>query len=210
MKTMNPLNNQKGIALITTLMLLVLGFAVVVTLLKMVTNETKLSGLEQNYSISLDAAKGAADTFITMRQNGPLGKGLATLPSGSGSNILSSSYNNGACLQVKMDNATYPTSTTDWTNIGGWSGCPTIAQATATDSTNMQNFYDIKLNLFNKNVSYTQYVKVIDTQVIAPTGCTPQPCQCDHGCYIHTVNVLSVAPKGQSQVTFVYEWDPHQ
>ena len=44
-------------------MLLVLGFAVVVTLLKLVTSETKLSRLEQNYSTALDAAKGAADVF---------------------------------------------------------------------------------------------------------------------------------------------------
>ena len=66
----NPIQNQKGIALIATLMLLVLGFAVVAILFRLSTQETKLARLEQGYTTALDAAKGATDLFIFTVQNG--------------------------------------------------------------------------------------------------------------------------------------------
>ena len=65
-KMINPIQNQKGIALIATLMLLVLGFAVVAILFRLSTQETKLARLEQGYTTALDAAKAGADLFIYM------------------------------------------------------------------------------------------------------------------------------------------------
>ena len=65
----NPIRNQKGIALVVTLMLLVLGFAIVAILFRLATQETKLAGLEQGYTTALDAAKAGTDLFIDMIAN---------------------------------------------------------------------------------------------------------------------------------------------
>jgi hypothetical protein len=62
------IDNEKGIALLTTLMLMVLGFGVVATLLYMVTYGTKTTSIEQKYATALDAAKGGADLIINLIQ----------------------------------------------------------------------------------------------------------------------------------------------
>lgn len=189
MKMISTLKNEKGMALVTTLMLLVLGFAVVVTLLRLVTTETKLSRLEQSYATALDTAKGGADLYIFMVQNG-----IPSQPNPA----FGTSTNSGHCLHVKMS---YPAaswySQTEWTG----NGCPSLASGNATNpDPTVQP--DINLTLSNYNV----YVKVIDTwQTQANT--TPPPCQ--NGCNYYTVNVRSQAP-GSSEhadVTFVYRYD---
>jgi Tfp pilus assembly protein PilX len=98
------LRNEKGIALVTTLMLMVLGFALVATLMVLVTQGTKLSGIEQRYTAALEASKGGTEMIIDMIRNStfapPAAVGNATSPSG--------------CLQQKMTLAT-----------SGWTGsCP--------------------------------------------------------------------------------------
>ena len=77
----NPIRNQKGIALVATLMLLVLGFAVVATLFRLSTQETKLARLEQGYTTALDAAKAGTDLFIYMVQNQVF---IPPVPAGAG------------------------------------------------------------------------------------------------------------------------------
>ncbi len=123
-------------------MLLVLGFAVVGTLLRLTTAETKLARLEQSYSAALEAAKGGADIFIWMAQNQKTD--LATY-SGGGT-PFGVSLNPG-CLGTKMIN---PTSSTVWTA----GGC--TANASAPDPTLSP---DVTVTLSNYSVS----IKLIDT-----------------------------------------------
>ena len=115
MKMTHSIRNQKGIALVATLMMLVLGFAVVAILFRLTTQETKLARLEQGYTTALEAAKAGTDLFIYMLENGisrPPGSGTST-PFGVPSN-------NVACLPIKLANTT-----TNWSTAAGWAGvCP--------------------------------------------------------------------------------------
>lgn len=128
--------------MITTLMLMVMGFALVATLMVLVTQGTKLSGIEQRYTAALEAGKGGTEMIIDMIRNStyapPVGVGSATSPSG--------------CLQQKMTLAT-----------SAWTGtCLASSDTAPTDPTNRT---DIRFTLGN----YVVYVKIIDTQV-AGTG----------------------------------------
>ena len=185
------LKNEKGIALITTLLLLVLGFAVVVTLLRLVTAETKMSRMEQSYQTALDTAKGGADLFISMKQQ-YTGSGVFQQPLGS--NPVSP-----LCLQVKLNN---PTASWD-ANWPGGVGCPTVASGNATNADPTQHA-DITLSLSNYNVS----IKVIDTWFSSATNCGSN-CPCNNGCYYYTVSVRSVAPDSNenANIYFIYRYD---
>jgi Tfp pilus assembly protein PilX len=194
----NPIRNQKGIALVVTLMLLVLGFAVVATLLRLATQETKLSGLEQGYTTALDAAKAGTDLFIEQVEISQGGlTNVPNPPAGFGTNYL-----NGTCLTIKM---AQPTSS--WTGTSGWGGgCPNLAQATSpfpTDSTNTAGYYyDTTLPLG----SYTVYVKVIDNYPSAANGISNSPCQ--YGCNYYTV-VTRAQAQGSNEhadIQFVYRF----
>jgi hypothetical protein len=133
--------SEKGIALLTTLMLTVLGFGIVATLLYMVTYATKTTGLEQGYATALNAAKGGADFVINMMQNevyGPPGLAGAVGP-------------NSLCLEQKLTMAT-----TDSNPSLNWPSC--TSRATSSDP---KNDPDLTLTLVNHQV----YVKIIYTRV---------------------------------------------
>jgi hypothetical protein len=137
------INNEKGIALLTTLMLMVLGFGLVATLLSMVTYGTKTTGLEQEYATALDAAKGGADLVINMAQ-----RKLYTPPSLGGATGASAD-----CMEQKMTMQSLGDNVT-----GNWRSC--TAQATTYDP---KTSPDVTLTLSNHIV----YVKIIDTRITA-------------------------------------------
>jgi Tfp pilus assembly protein PilX len=183
----DSIQNQKGIALIATMMLLVLGFAVVAILFRLTTQETKLARLEQGYTAALDAAKGGADLFIYMAQNPG-----ATTP-------LGTSPDQGQCLQVKLGNATQ-----DWAVVPAWgaAGCPSQANATITDPT---QYPDITFTLSN----YTVNVKVLDNSTTYAMGIVGSPCF--NGCFYYTVaahaQTLGSSASEHADVLFVYRFD---
>lgn len=103
----DSIHNEKGIALLTTMMLMVLGFGVVATLLYMVTYGTKATSIEQKYATALDAAKGGADFLINMMQNELYG------PPGLGGVVVSSTSS--LCMQQKLTQATTESNpSTNW------------------------------------------------------------------------------------------------
>ena len=57
-------NNEKGIALVVTLILGVIALAFIGALLYFLTSGTKISGTEKRYYTALEAAKGGADLII--------------------------------------------------------------------------------------------------------------------------------------------------
>ena len=154
----NPIQNQKGIALIATLMLLVLGFAVVAILFRLSTQETKLARLEQGYTTALDAAKGATDLFIYIVQNGSALGSPPTPPFGA-------TFNQINCLKVKMS-----TATSGWTGAA-WAGCPQANNTTAPSaiSSDPTDSPDITIPLS----SYTINVKVVDNTMTGPPTLKP-------------------------------------
>ncbi len=191
---MNPIRNQKGIALVATLLLVVLGFGVVAILFRLATQETKLARLEQGYTAALDAAKSGADLFIYMVQNATPNP---PVPGGLGANTpFGTSYLAGKCLNVKMCN-----STSNWTTNAAWPGCPSQANATSTDPTVGT---DVTLTLTNGAIPYNVYVKVIDNYLTQGTGAAP----CQNGCYYYTVLTRAQTPgSGEyAEILFVYRY----
>jgi len=184
--------NQKGIALVATLMLLVLGFGVVAILFRLTTQETKLARLEQGYSTALDAAKAGADAFIYMVEN----TWQTTIP------LSCSTTPNVPCLQVKYTNVTSSCSASP--------ACANETNATSTDPTSSP---DLTLNLTNGSIPYTVYVKIIDNYVSGAQTGTQNPNRCASGCYYYTV-VSRAQPSAQpagateyAEVFFVYRFD---
>jgi hypothetical protein len=192
-KMINTIQNQKGIALIATTMLVVLGCAIVAIMLRLAARETKLANLEQGYTTALDASKAGADLFMYMVQNQAHNP---PVPSGSGTNTpFGTSLNQGRCFQIKMGN-----STSSWSGAAGWNtapACPSQANATSTDPTVTP---DITLTLSN----YTVNVKVIDNYASAATGVAP----CTNGCFYYTVVTRATSPDStdHSDVLFVYRY----
>ncbi|WP_029520373.1 hypothetical protein [Persephonella sp. IF05-L8] len=58
-------NNEKGIALLTTLILGLVALAFIGALLYFLTSGTRFSGTEKRYYTALEAAKGGADSIIS-------------------------------------------------------------------------------------------------------------------------------------------------
>ena len=197
-----PIQNQKGIALVTTLVLLVLGFAVVAILIRLTTLQSKLTSLEQGYTAALDVAKAGADDFIYNSQvclnNNSVGSSnpCASPPTGFGTLNGSGAT---SCLYMKLFNntASWATSAT-----AGWNTaqCGAQTQASASDNTNIQQYPDITVTLGN----YTAYVKIINTYLTAAPLQSTDPCY-PNGCYYYTV-VSQVAGNGSAQVQFIYRY----
>ncbi len=186
----NSIQNQKGIALITTLMLVVLGFGVVAIMLRLSTQETKLARLEQGYTTALDAAKGATDLFIFTVQNG---SALGTPPTPP----FGAAFNQSNCLKAKMT-----TATSGWTGAG----CPQTNNTTAPSaiSSNPADSPDITFTLSN---NYTVNVKIIDTTMTGPGSPPSDPCR--NGCYFYTVvaRAASLDLSEHADISFVYRYD---
>ena len=58
------LNNEKGIALVTALMLTLISLTIIMALLYMITAGTKLSGAQKRYKSSLEASQGGAEILL--------------------------------------------------------------------------------------------------------------------------------------------------
>ncbi|GLI35732.1 hypothetical protein [Desulforhabdus amnigena] len=140
----NTPKNERGIALITTLLLMVMGFAVVVILLHLVTQGTKISGIEQRYSTALEASKGGEYVIIdTILNDGTLNDDL--IASG---NILDDAFN-ADCLYQKLTKVTSASPKVNWPSCTDY--------ASTTDPTKDP---DVILNLSNYQVS----IKIVDTK----------------------------------------------
>ncbi|MGC8493602.1 MAG: hypothetical protein ACP5SH_17920 [Syntrophobacteraceae bacterium] len=199
MKTV--LGNQKGLALITTIMLLVLAFAVIAILLRLTTRQTQMAGLEQGYTTALDAAKAGTDMFITYAQNCATSYSNTSQPCGGLPAAFGTSTVN-ECLTVKLNNATFSkpgAQTLNWTQLPLWStyGCSgTLTQV--TDS-NPVDHPDMTLTLNN----YTINVKVIDTYIVGNTNPA-----CPNGCYYYTAVARSQVNGSPEHVDvqFIYRY----
>jgi Flp pilus assembly pilin Flp len=60
---MKYLKNEQGIALVTSLLLTLIALAMIMTMLYMITWQTKLSGANKRYKSALEASQGGAEIF---------------------------------------------------------------------------------------------------------------------------------------------------
>lgn len=142
--------NDRGIALVTVLVLSAIALIIMAGLIYIVTVGTQVSGIEKRYKTALEAAAGGADvTFqvIAARGNNPFDPTITTL--------LSFERFNLNCLLDKMRNATYKGATFNWSNCAGFSSKATSLVIDPTDSQS----YDLRFDLG----SYRVYAKIVDT-----------------------------------------------
>jgi len=178
------LKNERGIALLTTFMLMVLGLGIVATLLYSTTQGTKIAALEQDYARALDAAKGGADLLIAMIHDpwlqAPFG---AVRP-------------NPACWGNKLYYTTHESNV-----LGNWPDCISAADAVNPDPTVQP---DLTLTLANCQV----YGKIICTREVLVSGCTPSG---EDDCldYLYVVKVRGQAPNSttSAEISFLYQID---
>jgi Tfp pilus assembly protein PilX len=178
----NPIRNQKGLALVTTLVMLVLALGVVAILLQLTTRATRLTGLQQGYTTALNAARAGAEVFMTTALNFNTTTQQCTLPSFSGQSLTA--Y---GCLNTKLN-----------TNTSNWN-CAAHANATTPDAT---SYPDIQYT----SGPCTVYIKIIATSLMArnsnDTACNST--NTTTGCKYYTVLSTATSPTGKATVQFVY------
>lgn len=151
---MKLLSNQKGIALVTALMLTLISLTIVMYLMYMITAGIKMSGANKHYRTALEASYGSTD--IVLKEILPIMFSSITTPatalSASG---FASSLNlitaTDACLNEKL---TRPASK--------WSA----ACSSTTDATKGA---DVKLTLNSTSSDpFTVYTKIVETMCSDP------------------------------------------
>ena len=145
---MKKLQNERGIALVTALLLTLIALAITMAILYMVIWQTKLSGAHKRYKTALEASQGGVQLFtqqiIPQVFANVSGSSLASQFAG-----LSLNEPNASCLEFKLKN---PTSS--WSTKCG-------PDATPFDATSMP---DVTFNLQGaSSVPYTVYSKIVDT-----------------------------------------------
>jgi hypothetical protein len=184
------IRNEKGIALVTTLMLMLIGLGLTLCLLNMITEGAKMSGTNKRYKTTLEASYGGAEILVKdivpyMLQNIDLDSSslldklnsayLAILPEVADIN----------CLKAKIT-----TGTTSWSTSCG---------ATAIGPLTPANSPDITLNLQGtNNNTFLVYAKIVSTKTGntsmsgltlegSSTSETPSTITPQHSPYLYTI-----------------------
>ena len=147
---MKNLKNEKGIALVTALLLTLIALAMIMALLYMITWQTKLSAAHKRYKTTLEASQGSTEIFTKqilplVFANHTTGGLAAQFP---GLNLSAGSSN---CLNAKLSMAT-----AEW-------GAACGTGATSIDPVQLP---DITLTLAGQsdtNTSYNVFTKIVDT-----------------------------------------------
>lgn len=146
---MRILKNEKGIALVTALLLTLISLAMVMALLYMITWQTKLSAAHKRYKTVIEASQGGAEIFTKqiipiIFQNQTTGTLAAQFP---GLHLVAGSS---PCIKAKLNLAT-----------AFW-GTACAPDASPLDPTQKP---DIIMNLQATTLSssYNVYSKIVDT-----------------------------------------------
>jgi hypothetical protein len=145
--------NEKGIALVTTLMLTLIGLGIILCLLYMITGGAKMSGTNKRYKTTLEASYGGAEILVKdivpyMLQNIDSTSLLGSLESSF--SAISPAVTDINCLKAKIT-----------TDTAYWTSC----SATATDSSTPANSPDITFNLQGTSSNtILVYAKIVSTK----------------------------------------------
>lgn len=163
---MKYFNNEKGIALITALLFMMLSLGIVMTLLYMVNQSTKMTSANKRYKSALEASYGATELLT----KDILPVIFSTYTSGSGLALLAARYDSvnmdisdTACLIHKTG-----FSTTNWNST---ICIPSTKTTLATEKP------DVTFNLkaSNDTTGYNVYAKIVNTRCGGDTA-AGQPC----------------------------------
>lgn len=141
---METLNNNKGIALITALMLTLITLVIILGVMLTISNNTKSSGANKTYRNVTEAAYGGADLVIQdiiprmMAFNN-----ISTIKSDY--SLLSLNFGSSACVRTKLNNS-----------VAGWGAC--------SSNLNPKVQPDMRFNLTGSSGQpFTVYSKIVDT-----------------------------------------------
>lgn len=166
----NTLNNNKGIALITALMLTLITLVIILGVMFQISNNIKSGGANKAYRNVTEAAYGGADLLLQdviprLFANRSSAATAAALAASSGTademktqySSIFLRFNSNACLQQKLTTSV----------LSGWPACN-------SDRINPKNNPDITFQLAGTSgQSYTVYSKIIDTIEGVPYPPTP-------------------------------------
>lgn len=145
-------NNEKGIALVTALLLTLIGLAIILAAVYFVTQGTKGSGFQKRYATALEASNGGVE--IITKEIIPKTIGGTPLSAlGNYNNMLSENAPTAAedsCFTVKLTTATSSWSTA--CNVNNSSLDPTVSP----DMT-------LTLNGVAPQPNYVVFTKIVDT-----------------------------------------------
>jgi len=149
--------DQKGIALVTALMLTLISLTIVMYLMYMITAGVKISGANKRYKTALEASYGSTEIvlkdvvpilFQNMTSEGWSPKN--NLGASGFASFLNIQSNTDECLKEKL---TRPASK--------WSSA-------CNSSSDAKTGYDVKLNLNSTSDPFTVYTKIVDTMCSDP------------------------------------------
>jgi len=154
-KNMRPAQNEKGIALVSALLFMMLSLGILMTLLYMVTQGTKMTAANKRYRTALEASYGASellakDLLPTIFRDYTSGNGIATLASKYSALNMTMADSNCFAQKTRF-------STASWD--------PTVCGSlTKTTITNEQPDITFNLKATNDTSGYNVYTKIIDTK----------------------------------------------
>ncbi|MBU4319775.1 MAG: hypothetical protein KJ739_01620 [Nitrospinae bacterium] len=142
------LDNEKGIALVMTLVISAIALAIMAGLIYMITAGTQISGIQKRYKTALEAGMGG--TEVAYEYIGARGD-----PGISGINFLFSPLITAACRNLKLNQ-----STSNWA-IG--TTCPANSNSMAINPAD-NTTYDWRFELgASPFPTYRVYTKIVDT-----------------------------------------------
>jgi|WetSurMetagenome_2_1015567.scaffolds.fasta_scaffold00013_97 hypothetical protein len=163
---MKRLKNEKGIALVTALLLTMVIMAIILAVIYMVIQGTKVSGLQKHYQTARDAAYGGMD--VTVKDILPrviMGTTLSNALAGYADPNITWTAEDNACFSSKLS------FTPDYWN------CGSTANARSAD---VKTYPDFRFTLagITGQANFVVYAKVVETITSLPVGlCTSQPCR---------------------------------
>lgn len=146
---MKKLRNERGIALVTSLLLMLIALAITMTLFYVITWQTKLSAAHKRYKTAIEASQGGAEIFARQIIPNVFANVTGSRLTAAFPGISLVQPSGGPCLKYKLDNGT-----ASW----GGSVC-----GTDTNLFNPTTKPDIKLTLQGTNSNFDVYAKIVDT-----------------------------------------------
>lgn len=155
---MRYMRDNKGIALVTSLMFALISMGIVMMLLYSITQGTKVTGASKVYKTSLDAGYGAVE--VLSKDILPSLMSDITLKSTveSSFSALGLTYLSGDCFDQKMTR-----STSFWDSAKCGTDNETFDVKTASD-------LSLNLKAVGDSIGYTVYTKIVDTRCGGPDG----------------------------------------
>lgn len=154
---MKNLRNERGIALVTALLLTLISLAVIMALLYVITWQTQLSAAHKRYKTGLEAAHGGGPEIFARHVIPEVFKnvtGARLIAQFPGIAMVPSS---GACLKAKLNSSRSGSGSTDYPL--GWAAyCG--ADANLFDPTAKP---DMQITLPGTQTNFNVYAKIVDT-----------------------------------------------